>query len=94
MKTWSITGASSALGRVMATQLLAHGDRVVACGRRATPFGALQRTVGDRRRVARFELGHRIALGNTAFENIHRALTARLDALLAQKPPTLTAGRV
>jgi NAD(P)-dependent dehydrogenase (short-subunit alcohol dehydrogenase family) len=35
----------------------------------------------------------RIALGSTAFENILRALTSRLDDLLAQKALTLTADK-
>ncbi|TBU78207.1 SDR family oxidoreductase [Phytopseudomonas daroniae] len=36
----------------------------------------------------------RIALGSTAFENIHRVLTARLDDLVVQKSLTLTADRL
>lgn len=32
----------------------------------------------------------RIALGSTAFENIHRALASRQDDLLAQKALTLS----
>ncbi|MDG2524246.1 SDR family oxidoreductase [Stenotrophomonas sp. HITSZ_GD] len=35
----------------------------------------------------------RIALGSTAFENIHRALSARLDDLVAQRSLSLTADR-
>lgn len=35
----------------------------------------------------------RIALGSTAYDNIHRALTARLDDLVAQKALTLTADK-
>ncbi|MDH5823608.1 SDR family oxidoreductase [Luteimonas sp. RD2P54] len=35
----------------------------------------------------------RIALGSTAFENIHRALSARLDELTEQKALTLSADR-
>lgn len=62
MKTWLITGASSGLGLVMTTKLLARGDRVVACGRRVTPFEALQRTARDRLRVARFDLAETAAL--------------------------------
>ena len=34
MKTWLITGASSGLGRLMSEDLLARGDRVLACVRR------------------------------------------------------------
>lgn len=35
----------------------------------------------------------RIALGSTAFENIHRALASRQDDLLAQKALTLSGDR-
>ncbi len=45
-KTWLITGASSGLGREMAEQLLARGDRVVGTVRRAGALTALQQRYG------------------------------------------------
>ncbi|BES71445.1 SDR family oxidoreductase [Marinobacter nanhaiticus D15-8W] len=41
-KTWLITGASSGLGRLMAEQLLARGDRVAATARRTNKMAELQ----------------------------------------------------
>lgn len=45
-KTWLITGASSGLGREMASQLLARGDRVVAIVRREDALGELEQQHG------------------------------------------------
>jgi len=79
MKTWSITGASSGLGLVVTAKLLARGERMAACGRRAAPFGALQRTVGDSPRVACFDLADDMAAlrqeADTAFAAFGRIET-------------------
>uniref|UniRef100_UPI003BAB9422 SDR family oxidoreductase n=1 Tax=Stappia sp. TaxID=1870903 RepID=UPI003BAB9422 len=45
-KTWLITGASSGLGREMAAQLLARGDRVLATVRREDALADLARQHG------------------------------------------------
>lgn len=47
-KTWFITGASSGLGKEMAKQLLARGDRVVGTIRRKDALADLQEQYGDR----------------------------------------------
>ncbi|MDC7807127.1 SDR family oxidoreductase [Luteimonas sp BLCC-B24] len=73
MKTWLITGASSGLGLHMTTQLLARGDRVVACGRRTAPFDALRPAAGDRLRVACFDM--------TDTEALRREVDAAFAAL-------------
>jgi NAD(P)-dependent dehydrogenase (short-subunit alcohol dehydrogenase family) len=46
-KTWFITGASSGLGRELAEQLLARGDRVVGTVRREDALSDLARTYGE-----------------------------------------------
>ncbi|MET3600260.1 SDR family oxidoreductase [Martelella mangrovi] len=46
-KIWLITGASSGLGREMAAQLLARGDRVVATARRLDALDDLARQHGE-----------------------------------------------
>lgn len=51
MKTWFITGASSGLGRIMAEQLLARGDRVAATVRRAEALADLGARYGDQLRT-------------------------------------------
>lgn len=45
-KTWLITGASSGLGREMAVQLLARGDRVIASVRREDALADLAQQYG------------------------------------------------
>ena len=47
-KTWFITGASSGLGKEMAKQLLARGDRVVGTIRRKDALADLQEQYDDR----------------------------------------------
>lgn len=47
-KTWLITGASSGLGKEMATQLLARGDRVIGTARRADSLKDLSDRYPDR----------------------------------------------
>jgi len=51
MKTWFITGASSGLGRIMAEQLLARGDRVAATVRRAEALDDLGARYSDQLRT-------------------------------------------
>ena len=55
-KTWFISGASSGLGREMAQQLLARGDRVVGTARRADALAALETQYGNRLHVLTLEL--------------------------------------
>jgi NAD(P)-dependent dehydrogenase (short-subunit alcohol dehydrogenase family) len=55
-KTWFISGASSGLGREMAQQLLARGDRVVGTARRADALAALETQHGNRLHVLTLEL--------------------------------------
>jgi NAD(P)-dependent dehydrogenase (short-subunit alcohol dehydrogenase family) len=47
-KTWFITGTSSGIGRLMAEQLLARGDRVAATLRRPEALDDLAEAAGDR----------------------------------------------
>lgn len=51
-KTWLITGASSGLGRELAEQLLARGDRVFGTVRRENALADLSQTHGENLRTA------------------------------------------
>ncbi|MFP5078566.1 SDR family oxidoreductase [Rhizobium sp. YIM 134829] len=56
-KTWFITGVSSGLGRHMAEQLLARGDRVIGTVRREAAVADLGERYPERFSVAPLELG-------------------------------------
>lgn len=56
MTTWLITGASSGLGLTMTQKLLARGDEVVACVRRADALNALQAQYGERLHICCFDM--------------------------------------
>lgn len=62
MTTWLITGASSGLGLLMTQTLLARGDRVVACVRRADALNALQAQYASRLHVSCFDMTDSAAL--------------------------------
>ncbi|TCC03469.1 SDR family oxidoreductase [Kosakonia quasisacchari] len=62
MTTWLITGASSGLGLLMTQTLLARGDRVVACVRRADAISALQAQYASRLHVSCFDMTDSAAL--------------------------------
>ncbi|ROO40024.1 SDR family oxidoreductase [Pseudomonas sp. 7SR1] len=81
MKTWLITGASSGIGWAMTRKLLERGDRVVACGRRATAFEALQRMAADRLRVALFDITDTHAL-RRALDDAFQAF-GRIDTVVS-----------
>ncbi|UHD45808.1 SDR family oxidoreductase [Aureimonas altamirensis] len=55
-KTWFITGASSGLGRELAEQLLARGDRVVGTVRQEAAVADLQERHGDNLVVSKLDL--------------------------------------
>ncbi|SEL68768.1 Short-chain dehydrogenase [Kosakonia sacchari] len=56
MLTWLITGASSGLGLSMTQKLLARGDRVAACVRRADVLSDLQAQYGGQLHLCRFDM--------------------------------------
>ncbi|QJT80680.1 SDR family oxidoreductase [Kosakonia sp. MUSA4] len=56
MLTWLITGASSGLGLSMTQKLLARGDRVAACVRRADALSDLQAQYGGQLHLCRFDM--------------------------------------
>ena len=58
MKTWLVTGASSGLGRLMSEDLLARGDRVLACVRRTDAMADLQARYGDQLQVITLDLAN------------------------------------
>ncbi|SEM33188.1 Short-chain dehydrogenase [Stigmatella aurantiaca] len=55
-KTWFITGTSSGLGRILAEQVLARGDRVAATLRKPGVLDALKAEHGDRLWVERLDV--------------------------------------
>lgn len=55
-KTWLITGASSGLGKIMTTHLLARGDRVVATARRGQALQELADRYGEQLQVLTLDL--------------------------------------
>lgn len=55
-KTWLITGASSGLGKIMTTQLLARGDLVVATARREQALQELADQYGKQLQVLTLDL--------------------------------------
>ena len=55
-KTWFITGVSSGIGRALADQLLARGDRVAATVRRLDTLDDLTAEHGDRLWVASLDV--------------------------------------
>lgn len=62
MSTVLITGATSGLGAALAEQCLAHGDRVIACGRNAEALAALQDRYGDQVETREFDIADRGAV--------------------------------
>lgn len=56
MKTVLLTGASSGLGAALAQQVLARGDRLIACGRNRQALEQLQQTHPDRCTLRVFDL--------------------------------------
>ena len=48
MRTWLITGSSKGLGRAIALEALARGDRIVATARRAADCAALAAVAPER----------------------------------------------
>lgn len=54
--TWFVTGASRGLGRELAEQLLARGDRVVATCRRPEQLDDLREANGDRLQVRQLDV--------------------------------------
>jgi NAD(P)-dependent dehydrogenase (short-subunit alcohol dehydrogenase family) len=74
-KTWFITGASSGLGREMAAQLLARGDRVIGTTRKAGALGQLRQDHGERLVEMRLDLTDVGAIRETvdaAFQRVGR----------------------
>lgn len=78
--TWFITGTSSGFGRHMTELLLERGDRVGAVRH---PHHA------DRARDGR----HGLLLGSDAYALVRDALTARLEAIEAQREVALGTDR-
>lgn len=94
------TATGFAQGLEHATPIAAYDATPAGEMRRALSSGAFQikgdteRTVDAIIQVAdSAQPRRRIALGSTAFEHIHQALTARLDDLVAQQALTLTADK-
>jgi NAD(P)-dependent dehydrogenase (short-subunit alcohol dehydrogenase family) len=74
-KTWFITGASSGLGKEMAGQLLARGDRVVATVRSDGVLADIKKQRGDKLAVLTLDLtdvGSIRAAVSSAFEHFGR----------------------
>jgi len=74
-KTWLITGASSGLGKIMTTQLLERGDRVIATARREQALQDLSNAHGDRLQVLALDLTDTVQIGRViehAFERFGR----------------------
>lgn len=74
-KTWLITGASSGLGKIMTTQLLQRGDRVIATVRRQHALQDLSNAHGDRLQVLALDLTDTVQIGRViehAFERFGR----------------------
>ena len=70
-KSWLITGASSGLGKIMTTQLLERGDRVIATARREQALQDLSNAHGDRLQVLALDLTDTVQIGRViehAFE--------------------------
>ena len=75
MKTWLITGASSGLGRLMSEDLLARGDRVLACVRRTEAMADLQARYGEQLQVMMLDLANTASIAPAiaqAFANVER----------------------
>ncbi|MDQ7983680.1 SDR family oxidoreductase [Pseudomonas sp. G34] len=74
-KTWLITGASSGLGKIMTTQLLQRGDRVIATARREQALQDLSNAHRDRLQVLALDLTDTVQIGRViehAFERFGR----------------------
>lgn len=74
-KSWLITGASSGLGKIMTTQLLERGDRVIATARREQALQDLSNAHGDRLQVLALDLTDTVQIGRViehAFERFGR----------------------
>ncbi|MDI9222268.1 SDR family oxidoreductase [Pantoea sp. EA-12] len=75
MKTWLITGASSGLGRLMSEDLLARGDRVLACVRRTAAMADLQARYGEQLQVISLDLANTVSIAPVvaqAFAQVER----------------------
>ncbi len=73
MATWLITGASSGLGLSMTQKLLARGDRVAACIRRADALDDLRAEYGEQLHLCCFDMTDTPALRreiDTAFRTL------------------------
>ncbi|ORM66988.1 SDR family oxidoreductase [Pantoea rwandensis] len=75
MKTWLITGASSGLGRLMSEDLLARGDRVLACVRRTEAMADLQARYDEQLQVMMLDLANTASIAPAilrAFASVDR----------------------
>jgi NAD(P)-dependent dehydrogenase (short-subunit alcohol dehydrogenase family) len=79
-KTWFITGASAGLGRSMAEQLLARGDRVIGTSRRPGSLDDLAARYGDRFEAVMLELTDTDAV-RTALQ--HAFAKRRVDVVVS-----------
>ncbi|SFT65207.1 Short-chain dehydrogenase [Kosakonia arachidis] len=81
MLTWLITGASSGLGLAMTQKLLARGDRIAACVRRADALSELQAQYGGQLYLCRFDMIDTAAMR----EEIDRAFSTlgRIDRVVS-----------
>ncbi|QDL93125.1 SDR family oxidoreductase [Paroceanicella profunda] len=74
-KTWFITGASSGLGKEMAAQLLARGDRVIGTSRNAASLKSISEQYPDRFDACLLDLTDPGGLGqavDAAFDRLGR----------------------
>lgn len=74
-KTWLITGASSGLGKIMTTQLLERGDRVIATARRQEALQELADQYGDQLQALALDLTDTVQISHVvdhAFERFGR----------------------
>jgi NAD(P)-dependent dehydrogenase (short-subunit alcohol dehydrogenase family) len=80
-RTWFITGASSGLGREMAEQLLARGDRVAGTIRREGALTDLQERYGDRLVVMQLDLTDIGGIRSTVDDAFQRL--GKIDAVVS-----------
>jgi len=80
-KTWLITGASSGLGRIMTTQLLERGDRVIATARRQEALQDLASNYGEQLQVLALDLTDTAQIGHLIDHAFQRF--GRIDVIVS-----------
>ncbi|WP_338665294.1 SDR family oxidoreductase [Pararoseomonas sp. SCSIO 73927] len=81
MKTWFVTGASSGLGKVMAEELLARGDRVVGAVRRTEALADLEGRYGEALLAIRLDMMDAASIRRAVDEAVQRC--GRIDVVVS-----------